>query len=205
MFRLDRFWEPPSLEPKSTRVYGPDTFVLVLQQKLGLELSSPDDRLIASVPPLLLRRGIELLPLAKVLAADFPIFVKPVVPKQFQARVYSTAEQLHAECNGLDPAVEVFRSEVISLAAEARAFLLRGKVLDLRVYEGKATADELVNFVHTVVAAVPLPKAVVMDVGIDANGSPTLIEFNAAWGAGLNGCDPELVLPAILAASEPFD
>jgi hypothetical protein len=28
-----------------------------------------------------------------------------------------------------------------------------------------------------------------------------VIEFNATWGASLNGCDPEKVLPAILAAS----
>jgi hypothetical protein len=31
--------------------------------------------------------------------------------------------------------------------------------------------------------------------------SAGVIEFNAAWGAGLNGCDPEKVLPAILEAS----
>jgi len=42
---------------------------------------------------------------------------------------------------------------------------------------------------------------VVIDVGLIANRGWGVIEFNAAWGAGLNGCDPEKVLPAILAAS----
>jgi len=30
-----------------------------------------------------------------------------------------------------------------------------------------------------------------------------VIEFNAAWGAGLNGCHPEKVWPAVIAASGP--
>jgi hypothetical protein len=30
-----------------------------------------------------------------------------------------------------------------------------------------------------------------------------VIEFNATWGAGLNGCNPEKVIAAILAASGP--
>jgi hypothetical protein len=46
-----------------------------------------------------------------------------------------------------------------------------------------------------------LPRAVVVDVGLIAGRGWAVIEFNAAWGAGLNGCDPEKVLPAILEAS----
>jgi hypothetical protein len=42
---------------------------------------------------------------------------------------------------------------------------------------------------------------VVVDVGLIAGRGWAVIEFNAAWGAGLNGCDPEKVLPAILEAS----
>jgi hypothetical protein len=48
-----------------------------------------------------------------------------------------------------------------------------------------------------------LPRTVVIDVGFIEGRGWALIEFNAAWGAGLNGCDPEKVLPAIVAASEP--
>jgi hypothetical protein len=35
--RLGRFWDPPPLEPESVRVYGNDSFCLVLAQKLGLD------------------------------------------------------------------------------------------------------------------------------------------------------------------------
>lgn len=37
---------------------------------------------------------------------------------------------------------------------------------------------------------------------IDGRGW-AVVEFNAAWGAGLNGCDAEKVLPGIVAASGP--
>jgi hypothetical protein len=46
-----------------------------------------------------------------------------------------------------------------------------------------------------------LPRAVVVDVGLIDGRGWAVIEFNAAWGAGLNGCDPDKVLPAIVAAS----
>jgi hypothetical protein len=45
-----------------------------------------------------------------------------------------------------------------------------------------------------------LPRTVVLDIGLQERGW-SVIEFNGTWGAGLNGCDPEKVLPAILAAS----
>jgi hypothetical protein len=41
----------------------------------------------------------------------------------------------------------------------------------------------------------------VMDVGLVPGTGWVVIEFNAAWGAGLNGCDPNRILPAIEAAS----
>jgi len=46
-----------------------------------------------------------------------------------------------------------------------------------------------------------LPMTVVVDVGFVGGRGWTVIEFNAAWGAGLNGCNPERFLPAIVAAS----
>ena len=38
-------------------------------------------------------------------------------------------------------------------------------------------------------------------VGLVAERGWAVIEFNAAWGAGLNGYDPELSLPVIVMAS----
>ena len=79
-----------------------------------------------------------------------------------------------------------------------------GLVLDAAVYEGESEAVGAEKFVEALTRSMPLPRTVVVDVGfIDGRGR-AVIEFNAAWGAGLNGCDPDKVLPAIAVASEPI-
>ncbi len=69
--------------------------------------------------------------------------------------------------------------------------------------EGEADLAAAKAFIAEVGCEMDLPRAVVVDVGLIAGRGWAVIEFNAAWGAGLNGCDPEKVLPAILAASAP--
>ena len=199
--RLDRFWAPPSFEPATVRVYGADYFCLVLQQKLGFPLCSPDDDLMLRVPADLMRRQLRQLPLGEVLAGVFPVFVKPMMPKQFRGAVYRSAEEIGQECRGLGPDTPVFVAEVVSFTAEVRSFVLEGRVLDAAVYEGRADLADAVAFVSALIPTMELPGVVVVDVGLIAGRGWAVIEFNAAWGAGLNGCDPEKVLPAILAAS----
>ena len=97
VLHLGRFWDPPDLNGKDVRVYGADTFCLVLAQKLGLELISPDDELIFHVPPALLGRTISRHSLSDAEAFSYPCFIKPLTPKQFRAAVYSEYEELLAE------------------------------------------------------------------------------------------------------------
>jgi hypothetical protein len=132
------------------------------------------------------------------------LFIKPVTPKQFRGAVYESSDAFAAECRGLPPDTAVFVSESVTFSAEVRAFVLDGLVLDAAVYEGKAELDGAAKFVATLLPSMSLPRTFVMDVGfIDGRGW-VVIEFNAAWGAGLNGCDANKVLPAIVAASEPI-
>ena len=105
------------------------------------------------------------------------------------------------ECRGLPPETAVFVSEVVQITTEVRSFVLDGCVLDASVYEGSAAKPEAIAFIHEVAHAVPLPRTVVVDVGFISNRGWAVVEFNASWGAGLNGCDATKVLPAILAAS----
>ena len=42
-----------------------------------------------------------------------------------------------------------------------------------------------------------LPRTVVVDMGLLDTGTWVVIEFNATWGSGLNGCDPECVVDCI--------
>ena len=50
----------------------------------------------------------------------------------------------------------------------------------------------------------PLPKTCVMDLAFIKTRSWALLEFNASWGAGLNGCDPLAAARCIAAASACF-
>ncbi len=59
VLRLGRFWEPPSVEAGVVRLYGNDTFCLVLQQELDLELVSPADDLILRIPTSLRGRSVD--------------------------------------------------------------------------------------------------------------------------------------------------
>jgi hypothetical protein len=201
--RIGRFWDPPVFDPPTVRVYGADSFCLVLQQKLGLMLCSPHDELLLRVPSEFLKRRITHRALGEISAITFPSFVKPVVPKQFRGAVYQSNEELAAECHGLSPDTALFVSELVAFSAEARTFVLDGRVLDAAVYEGNGEASGAGTFVTALTHAISLPRTVVVDVGfIDSRGW-AVVEFNAAWGAGLNGCGPKKVLSAIVAASGP--
>jgi hypothetical protein len=200
VLRLGRFWDPPALDPTAVRVYGSDAFCLVLQQKLGLELLSPADDLILAAPAQALRRGVRRVGLSEAKGSTYPLFVKSMVPKQIRSRVYVSPDELVAECVGLDEGAEFLVSDVVHFESEIRCFVLRGEVLDCASYEGAGEVEEVVPFVRELASRMSLPRAVVVDVGRLPEGL-ALIELNAAWGAGLNGCDAEHVLPAIAEAS----
>src|SRR5271165_162892 len=201
--RIGRFWDPPLFDALTVRRYGADSFCLVLQQKLGLSLCSPEHELLLRVPSDYLKRQITHRVLGECSAITFPAFVKPVVPKQFRGAVYQSSAELVAECRGLLPDTEIFVSEPVAFSAEARTFMRDGHVLDAAVYEGQGEASGAETFVTALTHSMSLPRSVVVDVGFINSGGWAVIEFNAAWGAGLNGCDPEKVLPAIVAASGP--
>lgn len=200
--RLARFWEPPgTLQPQAIRLYGNDTFCLVVAQKLGLNLVSPPDDLPKSISRHWWQRDVRVMSLADVRVQPFPAFVKPIVPKQFTARVYASAAALDQECRGLESSIEVLRSAIVTFEAEARAFVLDGQVLDCAIYEGNAEIKAAEAFAQEFCDGAPLPVTCVVDVGLIKGQGWAFIEANASWGAGLNGCDADHVLPAIESAT----
>jgi hypothetical protein len=203
VLRLARFWDPPAVDPRSTRVYGSDAFCLVLKEKLGVELCSPSDELIFLVPPQYLRRAVWRQSLSQAIEADvsFPAFCKPAVPKLFPARVYSDAAELAAECRGLDGETAILVSEPVTFIAEARCFILEGRVLDCAIYDGDGDTTAAASTAAELLRDLTVPRAVVVDMGLIQGRGWALVEFNAAWGAGLNGCRAELVWPCVAAAS----
>lgn len=92
-------------------------------------------------------------------------------------------------------------SEIVVFTAEVRAFVLDGEVVTLAAYEGRDVAvDDARSFASHVAATGLLPKTCVLDVGPIHGRSWAVIEANASWGAGLNGCDPAAAASCIAAA-----
>jgi hypothetical protein len=203
VLRLGKFWETPILEPHTVRLYGNDTFCLVLEQKLGLTLVSPSDNLLVVIDRKWTGRNIRIQMLREALQTTFPQFVKPLVPKVFRASVFHTTQELQDECTGLDASTPVLVSEIIDIHAEARAFILDGTVQTCALYEGRGNVDEgyqfATDFVNTHQQL--LPQTCVIDVGRLDNGQWIIIEANATWGAGLNGCDSGIAAQCIAHAT----
>lgn len=203
VLRLARFWEPPSVLREGVRVYGNETFCLVLQAKLDLMLVTPPDDLALSAPADLLWRAVTRRTLGELSTFTYPAFVKSLIPKLISSKVYLASRELSDAAAGLDAATELLVSEPVRFVAEARAFVLDRRVLDLALYEGSGDLAAARDYVRQILAQVAVPNAIVVDVGAFDDGRWVLVEFNAAWGAGLNGCRADLVIPAIAAASDP--
>ncbi len=186
--RLGRFWDPPALDATRVRLYGADAFCQVLAQKLDVALVSPPDDWLLHLPFDLVKRALARTP------TTYPAFVKSMIPKLIPSRVYASAD-------GIDPDVELIVSEVIELAAEARTWVLDGEVVTIACYEGDAPLAAARALATAAAAHAPSPC--VIDVGLTPDRGWVVIEANAAWGAGLNGCDPEGAARCIARATHP--
>jgi hypothetical protein len=188
VLRLARFWEPPALDPSTTRVYGGDAFCQVVAQQLELKLISPPDDLLATLPFELVGRRIVVDTLS---GCSLPAFVKPLTPKLFTAGVYT---DLREETRGLEPDTPVLVSEIVEFLTESRGFVLHGEVVSCSDPDAR-------TFLQEVASWPALPVTCVLDAGRLPDGRWVLVEANATWGAGLNGCDPAAVVECLAAAS----
>jgi len=200
---IGKFWQKPAINTSQICIYGNDTFALVLAQVLGKKLISPRDEMIAH--PLLstwVKRQLSITPSNEIAKLTFPCFVKPVQPKLFKAKVYQTLVELQDVLNGLEK-TPLICSEVIQVEKEVRAFVINYTIADLAYYEGKGDVVQPQVFIQRFLqnTSIKLPLTFVLDVGYNARVGWFLLEFNASWGAGLNGCDPTKVLPCIRAAT----
>jgi hypothetical protein len=135
-------------------------------------------------------------------AISYPVFIKPVVPKQFAAAVWPSAQAVTIATQGLAADTEIIVSSVATFVAEARAFVLDGHVRACAVYEGAADVEDARRFAEHIASNVELPRTCVVDVGLLEDRTWAIVECNATWGAGLNGCDAPSVIECIAAASK---
>lgn len=184
----------------------------VIAAQLGLVLLDVPPTWLAGLPEQHLRRSLGMSTLAEVrtsLAA--PTFVKPSEGrKAFEGRVYRSPGELPAE-GDLPPGTSVIVSEPVTWEVEFRCHVLDGAVVATSPYlrdgelalteDGRWHAsDEETGAARAYVGEllgdprVSVPPAIVIDAGRIRGRDWAVVEANAAWGAGLYGCDPAAVL-----------
>jgi hypothetical protein len=202
--RIGKFWERPNINyNKKITIYGIDTFSLVLAQVTGVKLVEPKDKLISKLDMSWIKRSIDILSISDIDESLFPTFIKPVKPKTFTSKIYKNLDPFLQEVKGIDKSEEVIKSEIITIESETRAFILNNEILDIATYEGDADLTEAKVFLNNFLRhhTINLPVTYVIDLGYNKTNGWFLIEFNASWGAGLNGCNPDKIINAIRAAT----
>ena len=203
--RLGKYWiKDESLNGQKIAIYGNQTFSLVLAQIYNVELISPDDKHIAKLDLIWIKRKIEIKTISDITENIFPIFIKPVIPKSFIASVFSTLKEFEEATKGLEKTEELLTSTIVNdITAEARGYLKNGVVKDIALYEGNADIKEGELFLREFAEKnlELLPKVVVTDIAYSEKLGWFVLEFNACWGAGLNNCNAEKVIDCIVDAT----
>lgn len=193
-------------------LYGEALFGPALAEQLGIDLLSPPEEWLVRLPKEHKKREITLSTLGAERGRTHRAFIKPPNDKTFPADVYQGAD-LPA---GYPDDMKVLVSEVVRWEKEFRCFVLDRRLCTYSLYSrcGELQRDvgfkseeaedhALAAFVATLLAdpRVDLPQAVVLDVGCITGAGWACVELNAAWGAGIYGCDPKAALQVIARAS----
>lgn len=208
-------WDVPERLFQHTLVFsGEFAYMQVIAHKLSWGLLDATADWLPSLPWIYRLRRIEQKILADARELASPAFVKHATGKAFVAGVYTSGAALPVESQGLAETTPVLIAEPVSWEIEFRFFVLERRVRacssywrgddSTRLQDGTwqtypTEMREAEDFLQTLLAdpAVPIPPAIVIDVGkVDGRGW-AVIEANAAWAAGIYGCDPLQVLPVL--------
>ena len=189
-------------------LYGEALFGPTLAEELGLQLLNPPEDWLVRLPMPYKLRTISLTTLGEAKQNSSAAFVKPPNDKSFPAGVY-TGSELPSEYPDDMP---VLVSEVVTWEKEFRCFILDRELRTYSVYSRHGELQRDADFVSTPTedeqvkaflselladSRVDLPRATVVDVGFIQGQGWACVEQNAAWGAGIYGCEPSAVLEVI--------
>ena len=100
------------------------------------------------------KRYIQLKQINQIVESDFPIFIKPVIPKMFIAGIFQTLNDFKQVVTGLQETEEILVSSIIeNISAEARSYIKDGVVKDIALYEGSAVLTSGRQFVSDFIDA----------------------------------------------------
>ncbi|MCB1051180.1 MAG: ATP-grasp domain-containing protein [Acidobacteria bacterium] len=194
-------------------LYVEAMFAPTFAEELGVVLSEPSLDWLPKLPFRFRLRDIQLMTLGEAHRLEKDAFVKPPNDKSFAAKVYSPG----GLPEDFPESMPVLVAEPVTWENEFRCFFLDQKLVTYSVYarwgelqdqEGYQHSPEEETELHTFLAEilsdsnVSFPNAAVLDVGKIQGKGWAVVEQNAAWGAGLYGADPALVLQVIRKATQ---
>ena len=199
----------PTIEDDEIVIYVEALYATIIAEKTGRQLPDIPEDWLVRLPYEFRKREICLTSLGEARELNERIFVKPPNDKSFSADVYRSGAELPEE---FDDSMSVLVAEPVEWVTEYRCLCLDGVVKTLSPYlrcgehakhTGYALADEeresATEFATRVLenCGTELPRAVALDVGVIDRHGWAVVEANAAWGAGIYGCDPEPALDVI--------
>ncbi len=206
-------WRLPKNPLPDPVVYVESLFAPTIAEQLGISLLEPPEWWLDALPEQYSKRCVEICTAgqARLLLGkcESNYFIKPPNDKSFPAKHYAELPEY------VPDSTTVLMQDVVEWEKEFRCFCLNDKVRTLSVYcrhgmvqkheDWYATPSELYDagkFAEEVLANIPAPRAIVMDVGVIKDRGWAVVELNAAWGSGIYGCDPKQVLEVVKACCE---
>lgn len=210
--RLPNWRVPDTLKSQDIVLYGEPLFAAAIAESLDLALIEPSFDWLTTLSAQWLQREVRFTTLVDARCSG-RAFIKPADDKCFVAQVYESGAEL-PDATTLPDETPVLISEPVHWSIEFRCFIRDRHLISLSPYlrDGQlcqaddgswpVTEDErgqATAFINGLLAdsAVNLPPAVVTDIGIIRDVGWAVIESNPAWGAGIYGCDPDLVLTVL--------
>jgi hypothetical protein len=196
-------------------LYVEVVFAPTFAEFFKVQLREPPVDWLPSLPHEWRMRNVELSTMGEARKLTEPAFIKPPNDKSFPAKVYRGAD-LPAEPPDDTP---VLVSEIVEWEKEFRCYILDRKLRTFSIYlrDGELQRShgfqsderedaELTAFVERMLAddRVKLDRAAVIEVGVIRGRGWAVLEQNAAWGAGIYGCDPTEVLQVLRHACVPI-
>ena len=217
--QLDSWRAPARLKGEDVAVYGEALFAAVVAADLGLALLDAPPDWPANLPERYRRRRIWYTTLGDARGRPGPLFAKPVDDKCFKAGVYPSGGDLPGGTH-LSASTPVLLADPAEWEIEFRCFVLNRAVVAHSPYarngqlaqapDGSWPAAETERREALAFAAafladphVPLPPAIVVDVGKIRERGWAVVEANGAWASGIYGCDPAAVLRVLARATQP--
>jgi hypothetical protein len=180
----------------------------MIAAQLGLRLLDAPNDWLPNLPEEYRKRWIYLSTMGEARSMEKAAFIKPPNDKSFPARVYQ-GEELPSDYADEMP---VLIAEIVEWEKEFRCFILNHSLKTFSVYlrDGKLQREndfahtekeecEVREFMETLLSdeRIEILQATVIDVGVIPGRGWAVVEQNAAWGAGLYGCDPIEVLQVL--------